>query len=169
MDRGAWWATVHGTAKESDMTKHSCTYTWSWETAVYILIWFHTSHRQKRMLFLGSMHTMIYFFCFWFFFFPHRLFERKQNKMLNSFEKPRKSPAGMLVHLFSPHIGPETPWCSASCRHKGFEQIACSKLQPQRQPQNFIILLGNYFPHICFDDDRPFSILLFLLLRRIEM
>ena len=104
-----------------------------------------------------------------FFFFPHRLFERKQNKMLNSFEKPRKSPAGMLVHLFSPHIGPETPWCSASCRHKGFEQIACSKLQPQRQPQNFIILLGNYFPHICFDDDRPFSILLFLLLRRIEM
>ena len=25
MNRGAWQATVHGVAKESDMTKHSCT------------------------------------------------------------------------------------------------------------------------------------------------
>ena len=25
MNRGAWQATVHGVAKESDMTKHTCT------------------------------------------------------------------------------------------------------------------------------------------------
>ena len=25
MDRGAWWATVHGVAKESDTTEHACT------------------------------------------------------------------------------------------------------------------------------------------------
>ena len=25
MNRGAWQATVHGVAKESDMTKHACT------------------------------------------------------------------------------------------------------------------------------------------------
>ena len=25
MDRGAWWATVHGIAKDSDRTEHSCT------------------------------------------------------------------------------------------------------------------------------------------------
>ena len=24
MDRGAWWATVHGVAKESDRTEHTC-------------------------------------------------------------------------------------------------------------------------------------------------
>ena len=28
MDRGAWWATVHGGQKESDMTEHACTYTY---------------------------------------------------------------------------------------------------------------------------------------------
>ena len=26
MDRGAWWATAHGVAKELDMTEHACTY-----------------------------------------------------------------------------------------------------------------------------------------------
>ena len=25
MDRGAWWATVHGGHKESEMTEHACT------------------------------------------------------------------------------------------------------------------------------------------------
>ena len=27
LDRGAWWATVHGAAKESDMTEHTHTHT----------------------------------------------------------------------------------------------------------------------------------------------
>ena len=33
MDRGAWWATVHGVAKESDMTEQECIKTWrlKWE------------------------------------------------------------------------------------------------------------------------------------------
>ena len=79
MDRGAWWATAHGTAKESDMTKHAHTHMWSWETAPYILICFYTSHRQKRMLLLGSMQTMIYCFCFCFFFSPHTGY-LKENK-----------------------------------------------------------------------------------------
>ena len=26
MDRGVWWATVHGVTKESDMTEHACMY-----------------------------------------------------------------------------------------------------------------------------------------------
>lgn len=36
-------------------------------------------------------------------------------------------------------------------------------------PQNFIFSLGNYFLHICFGDDRPFSILLVLLPQGIDM
>ena len=169
MDGGAWWATVHGTAKNQtwlstraltrEAEKLPRTF---WSGFIQAIDRKGCSSRDQCRLW--SIVSVVFFF-----FSLHRLFERKQNKMLNSFEKPRKSPAGMLVHLFFPHIGPETPWCSASCRHKGFEQIAHSKLQLQRQPQNFIFSLGNYFPHICFDDDRPFSILLFLLLRRIEM
>ena len=27
MDRGAWWATVHGVARESDTTEHTHTHT----------------------------------------------------------------------------------------------------------------------------------------------
>ena len=36
MDRGAWWATVHGVPKEADMTEHACTHT---HTHTHSLIW----------------------------------------------------------------------------------------------------------------------------------
>ena len=51
MDRGAWWATVHGVAKESDMTE--------WLIALYIL----TEPKMKWVSFHASFHPFL--ICYW--------------------------------------------------------------------------------------------------------
>ena len=149
MDRGAWWATVHGTAKESDMTKHSCTYTWSWETAVYILIWFHTSHRQKRMLFLGSMQTMIYCFCFWFFFFSAQAIWKKTKQNAEQFWKTKKKSCWHACALIFPTYWSRNPMMLCILQTQGFWTDCMLQAPAAETAPEFYHLTGKLFsPHM---------------------
>ena len=121
---------------------------WSRETAPYILIWFYTSHRQKRMLFLGLMQTVIY--CFWFLVFVFCIGYLKENKtkcwtVLKNQEKV------LLARLctYFPTYWSRNPMMLCILQTQGFWTDCMLQAPAAETAPEFYLLTGKLFsPHM---------------------